>query len=161
MGVTTWVSCFFWYQLTRVVPNKGLLGGCCCVVTATRWQRKSPTDCKIVFYQTRVYPVYASRIRHLLLLSFRNQTSWTTIVSWMPSYMQITEELQTMSFDNAIIETVICILLKFNFYFRFCWPVSIKFALLNLSSIWKLCQSIERQGDWIPKTAKIEIGTSL
>jgi len=68
----------------------------------------------------------------------KHQMPCRPLPSWVPNSSQITEELQMMSFDNALIETktAICTSLKFNFSFRFHWPLIIKSTLLNLSSVW-------------------------
>jgi len=70
--------------------------------------------------------------------------TWTTFPSWVPNLTQITEEVQMILFDNALIETKTRIYTSLKSYFQvwFHWPVVIKFTLQNLSFIYvNLCQS--------------------
>jgi len=71
--------------------------------------------------------MHASKFEYLLL-SFGNtrRRADHSVPSWVPNLTQITEELQTISFDNALIETEtgICPSLKSDFYFRFFWEIT-------------------------------------
>ena len=83
-----------------------------------------PTASK--YWRHRVYPMHTSKIRHLLLLSFRN------IICRLENSSKLGAKYNANNWRIANnIEIRICISLTYDFYVWFCWPVSKKFHFLS------------------------------